>query len=63
MATNFPDGDYDTLSGYIIEILGKIPSEGEKLTVEDNKFIYNIEEVEDNTIKWVKIEKKLNTNS
>lgn len=63
LATNFPDGDYDTLSGYIIEILGKIPNEGEKLTVEDNKFIYNIEEVEDNTIKWVKIEKKLNTNS
>ena len=27
LATNFPDGDYDTLSGYIIEILGKkIPS-------------------------------------
>ena len=59
LATNFKDGDYDTISGYIIDKLGKIPAQGEKISVEDNKFIYNIEEVEDNKIKWVKIVKKL----
>ena len=59
LATNFKDGDYDTISGYIIDKLGKIPAQGEKILVEDNKFIYNIEEVEDNKIKWVKIVKKL----
>ena len=40
---------------------GEMPLQ-DSFIVEDNKFIYNIEEVEDNTIKWVKIEKKVNAN-
>ena len=28
---NIPEGEYDTLSGYLLELLGRIPEEGENL--------------------------------
>ena len=49
------DGDYDTLSGYLIEELGRIPSEKEKkIVVETPDITYKIEEIKDKRITKVK---------
>ena len=55
-----PEGDYETLSGYLIDRLGRIPNSNEKLVIEDEKLTYKIEEVEDKRIKSVKVCKNLN---
>ena len=49
-----PEGDYDTLSGYLIEELGRIPSDDEKPEIETKKVTYKIEEYEEKRILWVK---------
>lgn len=49
-----PDGEYDTLSGYLIELLGRIPSDDEKPEIETKWVTYKIEEYEDKRILWVK---------
>ena len=51
---DIPEGDYDTLSGYLIEILGRIPSDDETPVIETPKVTYKIEEYEDKRILWVK---------
>ena len=49
------DGDYDTLSGYLVEQLGRIPDENEKrLVVETPDITYKIEEIKDKRITKVK---------
>ena len=55
LSVEIPEGDYDTLSGYLIEKLGRIPDENEKPTIEDKKLTYKIEELEDKRIKGVKV--------
>lgn len=49
-----PDGDYDTISGYLIEEIGKIPDENEKLVIETEDVIYKIEKVKDKRILKIK---------
>lgn len=49
------DGDYDTLSGYLTEKLGRIPEDEEKPVIETEEATYKIEEYEDKRIKWVKV--------
>ena len=49
-----PDGEYDTLSGYLIEQLGAIPKDKEKHTVETEKVTYYIEKCKDRRIVTVK---------
>ena len=49
-----PDGEYDTLSGYLIELLGRIPYDNEKPVIETKKVTYKIEEYEEKRIIWVK---------
>ena len=49
------DGDYETLSGYILGKLEELPPEGEETIIEDGKLTYKIEEYEDKRIKRVKI--------
>ena len=51
---DIPEGDYDTLSGYLIEKLGHIPLDDEKPIIETEKVTYKIEEYEDRRILWVK---------
>ena len=55
-----PEGDYETLSGYLIEKLGRIPRENEHPIIESEKLTYKIEEVEDKRIKYVKVCRNLN---
>ena len=54
-----PDGDYDTLSGYILEELGRIPKAKEKPIIETDNAIYKVEKFEDNRIVSVKVCKVL----
>ena len=49
------DGDYETLSGYLLGKLEELPPEGEETIIEDGKQTYKIEEYEDKRIKRVKI--------
>ena len=50
-----PEGDYETLSGYLIDKLGRLPEENENPTIEDEQLTYHIEKYEDKRIQWVKI--------
>ena len=49
-----PEGDYDTISGYLIEELGRIPSEKEKPIVESKEVTYKIEKIKDKRIVKIK---------
>ncbi len=49
-----PEGDYDTISGYLIEELGRIPNEKEKVTIETEDVTYKIESVKDKRIVKIK---------
>ena len=51
---DIPDGDYDTISGYLIEELGRIPNDKEKPVIETEKAIYKVEKVEDRRIIKIK---------
>ena len=50
-----PEGDYETLSGYLLDVLGRVPKENEKPIIETERVTYKIEEYEDKRIKWVKV--------
>ena len=49
-----PEGDYDTLSGFLQEELGRIPDSEEMPTIETEEVTYKIEEYEDRRILKVK---------
>ena len=49
-----PEGDYDTLSGYLLELLGKLPENKNDTIIETDAVTYKIEEYEDKRIMWVK---------
>ena len=54
LEVEIPDGEYDTLSGYLIEEMGRIPLDDEKPIIETPKVTYKIEEYEDKRIIKVK---------
>lgn len=54
LGDEIPDGDYDTLSGYLQERLGRIPKDDETPVIENQKVTYKIEECEDKRILKVK---------
>ena len=54
LQVDIPEGDYDTLSGYLIEELGRIPEDNEKPIIETERVTYKVEEYEDKRIIWVK---------
>ena len=49
-----PEGDYDTLSGFLQEELGRIPEDKEKPIIETEKVTYKIEKYKDKRILKVK---------
>ena len=49
-----PDGDYDTISGFLQEKLGRIPEDEETPIIDTEKVTYKIEEYEDKRILKVK---------
>lgn len=58
-----PEGDYETLSGYLIDKLGRLPEDENYPVIEDEYLTYKIEEYEDKRIKWVKVCKNNQTNN
>ena len=56
--TDLPEGDYDTLGGFIIDRLGRIPAENEHPAVETEDFIFTVEKVEERRIDKVLVVRK-----
>ena len=63
LESNIPEGDYDTLSGYLQEELGRIPEEEENPIIETEELTFKIEEYEDKRILKVKVCKNENNNA
>lgn len=55
LGINIPEGDYETLSGYLIDELGRIPDEKEKPVVELEDVVYKIEKMKNKRILRVKV--------
>lgn len=49
-----PEGEYETLSGYLLELLGRVPEDDESPIIETKEITYKIEEYEDKRILKVK---------
>lgn len=54
MQAELPTGEYETLNGFILDQLGRIPDESEKPVVEFNNIIFKVEEIEEKRINKVK---------
>ena len=54
LEVEIPEGDYDTISGYLIEELGRIPDEKEKPVIETEKVTYKVEKIKDMRIVKIK---------
>ncbi len=54
LKVEIPEGEYETLSGYLLELLGRVPKDNENPTIETNNVSYKIEQYEDKRILWVK---------
>ncbi len=54
LQVDIPEGDYDTLSGYLLELLGRVPEDTENPVIETKEVTYKIETYEDRRIVWVK---------
>ena len=52
---NLQEDDYDTFSGFILKLTGKIPTEGDEISY--RKFRLKIAEVDKHRISKVKVEK------
>ncbi|XCP83659.1 hemolysin family protein [Roseburia hominis] len=52
---NFEEEDYDTLNGYLVDRLDRIPSEDEKCTVQFEDYVFQVLSVDNNTIRKVRI--------
>ena len=51
---DLPGGDYETLSGYLIDLLGRLPKDNETPIIETKQVNYKIEKSEDKRIVLVK---------
>lgn len=58
LGITIPEGEYDTLSGYLTEELGRIPEEKEKPIIKTEKVDYHVEKCQDKRIVRVKAYKK-----
>lgn len=55
LEVDLPEGDYDTISGYLLFELNRIPNNKEKgIIIETDKVIYKVEKIEGNRIKKIK---------
>lgn len=58
LGIEFPEGDYDTLAGFVISLLGFVPTnEGENDSVEFGGIKFTVLKVEDRRIEEIKAEK------
>lgn len=57
LGIHFEEEDYETLNGYLIYRMDRIPEEDEQSIIEEQGYSFQILEVENKTIKWVKVTK------
>lgn len=50
---DLPKGEFETIAGFVMEYLGKLPTKGEKFVYKGKIFI--IHEAHEKTIKWIRI--------
>lgn len=54
---DLPVDEYDTLNGFIVSKLGRLPDEGDKSSIEDEGYRFIILKVDEKVIEQVKVEK------
>lgn len=57
LGAKLPEGEYDTLGGMIMSMLGRVPVEGEEDSVEAAGYIFTIKSVEERRIERVQVER------
>lgn len=60
LQVHLPEGDYDTVAGLVVELLGKIPKTGERPSVTLKNLTFTVEEVEDRRVSKILIVKGMN---
>ena len=60
MELNLPEGDYETIAGFILSQLGEIPSVGDQF--EYNNLLFRIQEMDRFRIESILIRKRIQTN-
>ncbi|RCX16641.1 putative hemolysin [Anaerobacterium chartisolvens] len=55
LKVDLPVDDYDTLSGFVIGQLGRIPQKGESPDIEFNGLVFRVDEIEEKKIARVKV--------
>lgn len=55
LGATLPVDDYETLSGFIIGQIGRIPEKGDEPTIEFNELVFKVEEVEEKKVSKVKV--------
>jgi len=66
LGIEFDDDDYETINGYLIAKIDRIPEDGEKINVDVGKYHYMITEISDKMISTIKLkidEDKTESNS
>ncbi len=63
LGIEFPDGDYDTVGGFIMSELGRIPGEDESPVVEYEGYSFKVDTVDDRRIEKITAEKLTNDGS
>ncbi len=58
VGVDLPEGDYDTIAGFVVEMLGRIPKPNENPSVTIDNLTLTVQEVEDRRIAKILIEKQ-----
>lgn len=58
LGIKFPEGEYETIAGYIMDVLGRIPREEEHPTVELDNAVFTVMKMDERRIERVFIEVK-----
>ena len=53
----FPEGEYDTIAGYIMSVIGKIPEPGESPQVEFGGYMFTVTDMEERRIEQIRVER------
>ena len=56
VGTEIPEGDYDTLAGFVLSLLGFLPQNGDMNVVEYRNLRFTVLSVEDRRIDKIKVE-------
>lgn len=57
LKTKFPEGEYDTIGGFIMSVIGRIPLPDERPSVEYGNYMFTVEEMEERRIDRIRAEK------